>query len=143
MFEKGQRFKAFAAVLSVFLLFTGNLTALAQSSGTIQGAVTDPSGAAVAGAKVVVRNEATGEERTTQTDSDGAYQVAALPVGTYQIQVQAQGFQTHMAKGLTLEVSQTVVQNVQLSVGEVTQEVTVVAEAPMVETATITVGQSI
>jgi hypothetical protein len=143
MFKKGQRFKAFAAVLSVFLLFTGNLTALAQSSGTIQGAVTDPSGAAVAGAKVVVRNEATGEERTTQTDSDGAYQVAALPVGTYQIQVQAQGFQTHMAKGLTLEVSQTVVQNVQLSVGEVTQEVTVVAEAPMVETSTITVGQSI
>jgi outer membrane receptor protein involved in Fe transport len=143
MFKREQRFKAFAALLSVFLLFTGNLTALAQSSGAIQGAVTDPSGAAVAGAKVVVRNEATREERTTQTDSVGAYQVAALPVGTYQIQVQAQGFQTHMVKGLILEVSQAVVQNVQLTVGGVTQEVTVVAEAPVIETATITVGQVI
>src|SRR5215472_14346522 len=98
MFKKGKGLQAFAALLSVFLLFTGNLTALAQSSGTIQGTVTDPSGAAVVGAKVVVRNEATGEERTTQTDSAGAYQVAALPVGNYQIQVQAQGFQTHMVK---------------------------------------------
>ena len=143
MFKKGKGLQAFAAMLSVFLLFTGNLTALAQSSGTIQGTVTDPSGAAVVGGKVTIRNEGTGEERTTETDSAGAYQVAALAVGTYQIQVQAQGFQTHMVKGLALEVSQTVVQNVQLSVGGVTQEVTVVAEAPMVETSTITVGHVI
>jgi len=143
MSKRSRGCKCLATLLSMFLLFAGSLTALAQTSGTIQGTVTDPSGAAVAGAKIVVRNEGTGEERTTQTDSAGAYQVAALPVGNYQVELQAQGFQGQILKGLVLQVSQTVVQNVQLAVGGVTQEVTVTAEAGAIESGTITVGQVI
>jgi len=130
-------------MLSGLLILVSNLTAFAQTSGTIEGTVTDPSGAAVVGAKITVRNEGTGQERVTQTDSAGAYQVAALPVGTYQIELQAQGFQGQILKGLVLQVSQTVVQNVQLAVGGVTQEVTVTAEGGAIESGTITVGQVI
>jgi outer membrane receptor protein involved in Fe transport len=143
MLRESRRLKCFAIMLSVFLIPVSGLTALAQTSGTIQGTVTDQSGAVVLGAKIKVHNEGTGEDRITQTDSAGAYQVAALPVGTYQVEIQAQGFQGQLLKGLVLQVSQTVVQNVQLVAGGVTQEVTVTAEAPVVETSTITVGQVI
>jgi len=143
MLKHARRLKSLATLLTLLFLPAGSLTALGQTSGTIQGTVTDPSGAAVVGAKIMVKNEATGLERTTQTDTAGAYQVAALPVGTYQIELQAQGFQGQILKGLVLQVSQTVVQNIQLAVGGVTQEVTVTAEAGAIESGTITVGQNI
>jgi hypothetical protein len=119
------------------------LTAVAQSTATLQGIVTDQSGAVVANAKVIVRNQATGVERTVQTDHEGNYQVAALPVGDYRVEVQAAGFSPQIVTGLTLEVSRIVVQNVQLKVGGVAQEVNVTAEVQTVETATVTVGQVI
>ena len=53
--------------------------ALAQSTASLRGAVTDEQGAALPGAKILVRNQATGEERAAQTDAAGEYQVAALP----------------------------------------------------------------
>ena len=143
MLRESRRLQCLAIMLSGLLILVSNLTAFAQTSGTIEGTVTDPSGAAVVGAKITVRNEGTGQERVTQTDSAGAYQVAALPVGTYQIELQAQGFQGQILKGLVLQVSQTVVQNVQLAVGGVTQEVTVTAEGGAIESGTITVGQVI
>src|SRR5947208_10519466 len=77
------------------LLFILSVNALAQSTATLQGAVTDPKGDVIPNAKVVVHNQATGFERTTQTDSDGNYQVASLPVGVYRVEVQATGFQTY------------------------------------------------
>ncbi|HLG16039.1 MAG TPA: TonB-dependent receptor [Blastocatellia bacterium] len=130
-------------LLSALLIINLGLPALAQSTSTIQGAVTDQAGAAVAGAKVIVRNQATGFERTTESDATGNYQVAALPVGKYRIEVQATGFQTHVLTDLELLVNQTAVQNVQLKVGAVAQEVSVVAEVPVIETTTMTVGQAI
>src|SRR5262249_11090537 len=105
--------------------------------------VVDPSGAAVANATITVRNQATGVERTAQTDSTGNYQVAALPVGTYRIEAQAAGFQKQAVSSLTLEVRQTAVQNFQLKVGGVSEEVSIIASAPVVETTTITGGQVI
>jgi hypothetical protein len=112
----------------------------AQSTATLQGTVTDQQGAVISGARITVRNEATGLERTAQTDAEGNYQVAALPPGTYRIEVQAQGFQTQVVNGVTIEVARTVVQNFQLAVGSVTQEVTVSSDAPAIETATTSVG---
>ncbi|HKQ74562.1 MAG TPA: TonB-dependent receptor [Blastocatellia bacterium] len=117
--------------------------AFAQSTATLQGSVTDPSGAVVSGAKVTVRNQATGFERIVQTDSDGNYQAAALPPGVYRVEAQAPGFGSQVVSGLTLEVSRIVVQNFQLKVGEVTQRVEVTADTQTVETATVTVGQVI
>jgi hypothetical protein len=134
------RFPVGTAAILAFLLASPALT---QSTATIQGAVTDAQGSVVAGAKVVVRNQATGVERTTRTDSAGRYQVPALAVGTYRIQVAAEGFRTKVVDQLLLEVAQTVVQDFELTVGGVTEEVTVTAESPMIQTATSSVGQVI
>jgi hypothetical protein len=97
----------------------------------------------VSGAKVTVRNQATGAERIVQTDSDGNYQAAALPPGVYRVEAQAQGFGAQTASDLTLEVSRIVVQNFQLKIGDVTQRVEVSADSQTVESSTITVGQVI
>src|SRR5262245_3261547 len=117
--------------------------AFAKSTDTLQGTITDPSGALVSGAKVTVRNQATGSERIVQTDSNGNYQVAALPPGIYRVEAQAQGFGSQTVNDLTLEVSRIVVQNFQLKVGDMTQRVEVTADSQTVETSTITVGQVI
>src|SRR4029453_6155625 len=118
-------------------------SALAQSTAAIQGTVTDPSGAVVPNARITVRNTSTGIERTTQTDESGIYQIAALPVGTYRIEAQVQGFGTQVANDLPLQVSQTAVQNFQLQLGGVTQQINVAAGAQLVETTTVPVGQVI
>jgi hypothetical protein len=130
-------------LLLTLLSVITTLTALAQSNATLQGSVTDPSGSAVPNATITVRNTATGLERTVQTDSAGSYQIAALPPGSYRIEVQAQGFSPQILNNVTLEVSSNLVENIQLRVGNVTQEVNVTADAPVIETTTITVGQVI
>jgi hypothetical protein len=122
------------------LLFLLSSPALAQSTATVQGAVTDPKGDVIPNAKVVVRNQGTALERTTQTDSDGNYQVASLPVGNYRVEVQATGFQTSVINNLSVEVGRTVVQNFQLSIGDISQSVSISSDAPVVETATTSVG---
>ena len=120
-----------------------SISAFAQSTATLQGSVTDQSGAAISGAKVALRNQATGFERVVQTDSEGNYQAAALPPGAYRVEAQAQGFGAQSVKDLPLEVSRIVVQNFQLNIGDVTQVVTVTADSQTVEASTITVGQVI
>jgi outer membrane receptor protein involved in Fe transport len=75
-----------------------------------------------------------------QTDSEGNYQVAALPAGTYRIEVEAHGFQKQVVTGLNLEVARTQTQNVQMTVGNLAQEVNVTSDSGVVETATTSVG---
>ena len=118
-------------------------TAMAQSTATLQGTVKDQKSEVVAGAKVTARNQATGIERTTQTDSDGNYQFAALPVGNYTIDVEMQGFKRQLLNDLTIEVGRTLSRDFTLEVGGLEQSVTVVAQTPVIETATISVGQVI
>jgi len=127
-------------VLSIALFFMLCLTANAQSTATLQGSVTDSKGAVVPSAKVVVRNRATSFERTTQTDSFGNYQLAALPVGTYAVEVQGQGFKTKTVDPVPIEVARTVVQNFQLDIGDVSEQVLVTADTSVIETATTSVG---
>jgi carboxypeptidase family protein/TonB-dependent receptor-like protein len=115
-------------------------SALAQSTATVQGTVTDSKGAVLPNATVVVRNRNTSAERTAQTDSEGNYQVAALPVGVYQIEVRVQGFKTQVADSVTLEVAKTAVQNFQMEVGALSEQVLVSSDVPVIETATTSVG---
>jgi outer membrane receptor protein involved in Fe transport len=133
-------FSPFTLTLLV-LLFAA--TAFAQTTAKILGTVSDQSGAAVVGAKVTVKNTALGIERNTQTSSTGSYEVPALPPGTYSVQVQLAGFETQLAKDLLLQVSQNSVQNFGLKVASTSEVVTVEATAPVVETTTMTVGQTI
>jgi outer membrane receptor protein involved in Fe transport len=134
---------AFLPLILPLLILVFAATAVAQTTASIQGTVSDQSGAAVAGAKVTVKNTALGIERNTQTSSTGSYEVPALPPGTYSVQVQIAGFETQLAKDLVLQVSQNSVQNFGLRVASTTEVVTVEATAPVIEATTMTVGQSI
>ncbi|HSL54750.1 MAG TPA: TonB-dependent receptor [Pyrinomonadaceae bacterium] len=130
--------------IAIFLMLVAALfatsSALGQSTATIQGTVTDSKGAVLPNATVVVRNRNTSTERTTQTDSAGIYQVAALPVGLYTVEVRVQGFKTQVADQVTLEVAKTVVQNFQMDVGAISEQVLVSSDLPVIETATTSVG---
>ena len=128
----------FPLMLVAGLLFSSPV--LAQSTATLQGTVTDAKGAVIPNATVTVRNKATSAERTAQTDTDGNYQVAALPVGAYSVEVKVQGFKTQVADGVTLEVAKTVIQNFQLDIGAISEQVLVSSDLPVVETTTTSVG---
>jgi len=129
--------------LLVLIVLLFGISALAQSTATLKGTVTDQKGAVVPGATVTVRNQATDVERTSQTDTDGNFQIASLPVGNYTIEVQAQGFKTQSASGLSVEVGRTIVKNFELEIGAIEQTVSITAETPVVETGTTSVGQVI
>lgn len=117
------------------------VAAFGQTTASIKGTVTDPSGAAVVGAKITIKG--VGIDRGTQTSAGGDYEVPALLPGTYSVEVQMNGFQTQQAKNVVLEVSKNTVQNFSLKVATATEVVTVEATAPVIETTTMTVGQTI
>src|SRR3954469_3283055 len=128
-------------VLSVTIILS--TLSFAQSTATLRGTVTDQSGAVVANAKVTVRNEATGIERSTQSDSTGNYQLAALPVGTYTVDVNAPGMAPQTSKGVVLPVSQIVARDFKVGIQKSAEVVNVSGEAPAIEASTMTVGQVI
>ena len=115
----------------------------AQSTASLNGTVTDPTGAAVPNSKVVATNQATGVQSATQTDGAGDYLFAALPIGTYRLEVTAPSFQTAAISNLKLDVATSVTQNVQLKVGEATEKIEIVADAAIIETSTNSMGQVI
>src|SRR5215218_1287409 len=135
-----KRIALFFPFLMLVAALPATSSALAQSTATLQGTVTDSKGAVLPNATVIVRNRNTSTERTTQTDSDGIYQVAALPVGLYSIEVRVQGFKTQVADQVTVEVAKTVVQNFQMDVGAISEQVLVSSDVPVIETTTTSVG---
>lgn len=111
------------------------------STSQIRGVVQDASGAAVAGASVKLTQTATGAVRTTTSAADGSYALPDLSVGTYDLEVTKEGFSKYVQKNIVLQVGVNPTINVSMMVGAVTQEVTVQAEAAMVETQNEGVGQ--
>jgi Carboxypeptidase regulatory-like domain/TonB-dependent Receptor Plug Domain len=103
--------------------------AWAQTSSSLTGLVSDPSGAAVVAASVTVTNADTGAERITVTDETGRYQVLSLPVGDYEVAVRKKGFAPAVRTGIHLVVGQVADANMHLRVGGVQQHVTVRADA--------------
>src|SRR5206468_8825706 len=109
--------------------------ASAQTVGaSLQGIVTDPSGAALPNADVVVLNAATGAVRELKTDAAGHYRVPVLPPGEYEIHVTLTGFQAVTRRGIQLAVGQNAVVDVKLELGRIGEELTVVGESPVVNT---------
>ena len=103
--------------------------AKAQDTGYISGTVTDKSGAAVAGADVVISSTTGSQTHATKTNADGAYAVAGLPGGSYNIIVTAKGFSRYTAKDVVLNVADKLNIPIQLTVGAVTEEVVVTGES--------------
>jgi hypothetical protein len=126
-----------AVILIAGAMATG---AMAQSTATVQGVVTDASGAVVPNAQITIRNQATGESRTVQSDSAGIYVAASLPTGTYTVQAKATGFATINATGLELNVGQTATQDFHLKVSSTTEVVEVSGALPVIDSSTVSVG---
>ena len=119
------------------LLFSAATNLCAQNiNATLNGTVTDPSGAVVPGATVVVHNQDTNTDRTVQTNATGDYTVPFLPVGVYTITVKASGFKDSVAQDVGLHVGELRTVNFQLSPGIVTQTVNVETSAAPVDTTT-------
>jgi len=118
---------------------TANLNAQATTA-TLQGTVTDASGAAVPDAKIDVKNTATGAAQSGTSNAQGRYTITSLGVGTYDIDVSKMGFQTTNRRGVTLNVGAEVVLDFALQIGQQTQSVTVEGQASTVETTDATVG---
>jgi Carboxypeptidase regulatory-like domain len=116
-------------------MMAGVPLAMGQSvNGSVTGGVTDPSGAVVAGAHVVAHAVDTGVDTSTTTNATGIYNIDFLPIGRYQVSVQATGFNTETLPAFSLEARQTVQFNVKLSVGSSSMTVDVSAAAPILNT---------
>ena len=124
----------------VLALATAGTAAAQQTTGNISGRVTDAQGAAVPGVSVTGRNIATGFVRTEVSDAEGAYRLTGLPVGTYDVTAELQGFSRFERKGIIVNVGQTVSIDVALNVAGVQEAVTVTGESPLIETTASSVG---
>jgi hypothetical protein len=130
-----------AAVLSALLtcfvaLFGFVPVSLAQTSstGALSGTVTDPSGGVIVGATVTARNLATGQTRTTTTNSTGSYEFSLLSPGNYSVRFEAAGFKTVDVSSVTIGVTETPTLNRRLEIGSPSVQVTVEANAASIQT---------
>jgi carboxypeptidase family protein/TonB-dependent receptor-like protein len=142
--SKTERLLIGLASIAILALIVSNLGVSrlhAQgASASIQGTVTDMSGAAVPDASVQVRNTGTDAAQTTTTDSAGRFTVSDLPVGSYELQATKAGFSTVVHRSITLAVGSQTVVDFSLPVGQQQQTVTVEGEASQVDTTNATVG---
>ncbi|MBI2820763.1 MAG: TonB-dependent receptor [Acidobacteria bacterium] len=119
--------------LAMALLWPGSSSAQ-QTTATISGVVTDESQALLPGVTVLVRNVQTGIQREVLTNEEGRYSVPSLGLGNYEVEATLEGFQTSIRQGITLTVGREALVNFALKVGQITEKVTVMGEAPLVET---------
>jgi hypothetical protein len=111
-----------------------------EVTAAITGQVTDPTGAAIAGATVTARDLDRGTALKTETNIDGAYNLPRLPVGHYEVRVETTGFQTAVRSGLTLELNQTARLDFTMTLGQVSQTLEVNAAPPLLQTDNTQVG---
>jgi hypothetical protein len=130
-------------LISLFVLLVFATAAFAQSNtGSITGVVSDQNGAVVPNATVTVSNQGTNEKRTAQTDSEGRYEVPALPNGIYTVEATATGFKTTSVKDLRLAVGEKARSDLTMNVSGVDAVVTVAGQT-RVDSETSTVGDTI
>ena len=135
------RFAFAAFMLCAFLTACGLLGAQTGGTGALNGAVTDSTGAMVAGAHVKVTNVATGEVRAAKTNDHGFYAVSLLTPGQYAIEITRQGFKAASSSDVKVTVAETKVLNIQLEPGAVTETVTVASSNVQLETASSELGR--
>jgi hypothetical protein len=128
------KFVVFAWIFGLWLVLVISLPLHAQvAGGTLSGSITDPSGAVVPNAEVVIKNSATGVSRNVTTNADGFYSAANLVPGNYEVSVSASGFNTEIKKGIVINVGAQPLFNLVLQIGAVANRVEVTTEAPTVQ----------
>src|SRR5438270_3959049 len=132
-------FRFLLAVVVATALFAGSLAGQ-TATGIVQGRVTDPTGAAVPGAKVTVENQQTGVHQGLVTNTDGFFHQPFLIPGEYRVSVEKAGFQKYVTNNIRVDVDQTVDLAVPLRVGEVSNVVEVSASVAQLATSSSTVS---
>lgn len=125
-------------LLVLTIVMASSHAVLAQrTTANIYGFVKDSSGAVVPGITVQLTNELTGIEHRATTNEAGEFSATFLPVGRYTVRVEAQGFKTFIQRGLELTSGQQIRYPISLELGEVTQQIDVTAEAPLLQNASV------
>ncbi|MBB5338314.1 TonB-dependent receptor [Tunturiibacter gelidoferens] len=127
-------------VIAIAALFCTQALLAQTVTGTITGIITDPSGAVVAGASVLAHNTDTGVDSSVTTNSAGLYRIQFLPIGRYEVTVDAKGFNKETIPAFQLEVLQTTTFNVKLSIGSSAEVVNVSEAAPILNTSDATLS---
>ena len=126
-----------------FVLFVARAAQAQDATGRVIGTVTDQQGAAVPAAKVTVTNTDTQQRTTTTTREDGTFEVVHLPIGPYRVEVEHAGFNKIATQPNRLEINQSLRFDVVLTLGAITQTVTVESQTTRVETENPTVGATV
>ncbi len=125
---------------AVFCLILASASMWAQSTAQISGAVRDASGLAVPGAEIKATQTATGLVRTATSGADGGYVLTNLPIGPYMLEISKEGFSKYVQSGIVLQVDSNPTIDAALKVGAVSDQVTVQADAALVETRSTGIG---
>ncbi len=125
---------------AILFLSAVNLSAAQSSTGTISGIVTDPTGATITEAEVIVVNDATRVQVSGKTNSEGIYVVSNLPPGSYRVQVAKVGFKTIIKPDIVINIQDALAINFALPLGALSEIVTIQGGAPLVNTESATVG---
>lgn len=128
-------------ISAIFLLLAVPAAWGQGNVGTLNGTILDSTGAVIPGATVVSTNNGTGVENSTSSTSAGAYTLPYLAPGTYTLRITAPGFRTANRENVILRVGQTMTVNVAMQLGAVTEEVTVSAAPPLLESGTAEIGR--
>jgi outer membrane receptor protein involved in Fe transport len=138
-------FRTLSSLLLAFSFLCAASSAFAQGTnlGSIRGVVTDPNGAAVAGAQVVVTDLATNIATELTTGESGNYEAPNLKIGAYRVAITAQGFKTTTLNNVVVRASDTVRADAQLEVGAASEEVSVTSDAGVIQTDTPTISNAI
>jgi hypothetical protein len=132
------------SIVSIAVLILLAIPVVAQlPTATILGIAKDSSGGVLPNVTVTITNVDTGATRTVKTSDDGEFRAPELPVGRYEVRAEHTGFKTVTRKGITLEVTQQAVINLDFQVGSADQVVVVTEEAPMINTQDATLGGTV
>ncbi|PYV24571.1 MAG: TonB-dependent receptor, partial [Acidobacteria bacterium] len=138
-----EKFLALGTVLLLFVLRLPSADAQVKSTGAVLGTAKDASGGVIAGARVTLKNADTGVSMATETNATGDYSFPVVPVGQYELTVSASGFKTTVLSAISVSALENVRLNVTLSVGPVSQQVTVTAAPAAVNTVTADEGNTV
>jgi hypothetical protein len=116
---------------------------MAQTTSNIQGTIKDPQGAVVSGAQVTAKSTSVSIERSTTSDEEGFYRLAALPAGNYTVTVSRSGFTNSTFQNVELTVNRTMDLDVQLEVGNVKEQINITGEAALIDPTTAATGSTV
>jgi hypothetical protein len=133
----------FCSTLLLFLLAGNALTQTQAINGSVRGQVLDQAGAPIAAARVDATNDGTGFTRSQETQEDGYYVIANLPLGSYTVSIQKNGFTSERHTSVVLDAGATATIDAQLKVGEVSTSIEVTGGAPIVEPDRVSTGRTI